>query len=167
MIKERARYTPSQTVFHNVCSGAHRALFFVCLIQTVQSATGFFTRNGVPQVKEERDIFLRKLIQWLGLLRNMSRSFCIGVIQSIWVPQVFYSSLRSSENRLQYLFGAHRALFCLYYLDSTIRHKAATPNCVPQGESMQVILKYQFYDGVNKVSKKVIITMGSISFREG
>ena len=47
----------------------------------------------------------------VGLLRNMSRSFYICIIQSIWVPQVFYSSLRSSENSLWCLFGAHRALF--------------------------------------------------------
>ena len=45
----------------------------------------------------------------VGLLRNMLRSFCICVIQSIWVPQVFYSSLRSSGDVV--CSGAHRALF--------------------------------------------------------
>ena len=49
LIKERARYTPSQTVFHNVCSGAHRALF--CLSYLVSKKRHkVSTPNCVPQV---------------------------------------------------------------------------------------------------------------------
>ena len=79
----------------------------------------------------------------VGLLRNMSRSFYICIIQSIWVPQVFYSSLRSSgewkvwytpHKRYFIMFvRGHTVLFlCLCDLGNKERHKAATPNCVSQ-----------------------------------
>ena len=36
MIKGRARYTPSQTVFHNVCSGAYRALLVFSRLEKIE-----------------------------------------------------------------------------------------------------------------------------------
>ena len=49
-------------------------IYVIWLVRESHKAT---TQNCVAWGGEEHDIFLRKLIQWLGLLRNMSRSSCV------------------------------------------------------------------------------------------
>ena len=83
---------------------------------------------------KECDVFLHKLIQWLGLLRNISCSFAYvlfwynnGLPHTFDVYRGVYSQWRFFGRVLK---GEHTVLFlCLCYVDSKGRHKATTHNC--------------------------------------
>ncbi len=88
---------------------------------------------------KEHDIFLHKLIQWLGLLRNISCSFAYVLF---WynnglphTPDVYrgaYSLWHSFGRVLK--GGAHRALLVFVSFRWKVRHEATTHNCDSTGK---------------------------------
>ena len=80
LAKGRPQHIPSQTDTVVRFVQEHVAVF-LCLCELVKKgATKATTRNGAAQGMEEHDIYRSELIQWLGLLRNMSCSSCICLI---------------------------------------------------------------------------------------
>ena len=71
--KGKSTVSPSQTVFHNVCSG--HTVLFLCLYDADSKKCHEATTHNCDSTGEKHDMFLHKLILALGLLRNISCSF--------------------------------------------------------------------------------------------
>ena len=75
--------------------------------------------------REEHDTFLRKLIQWLGLLRNMSCSSCVcGILLD--------KGARKADSTMALYGGGCYGLLHIRDLGRKKRHKATTRKGVPQ-----------------------------------